>query len=221
MPQHIVQRGINRQPCFISEQDRTAYLEWLEKYSKAYQVAIHAWVLMSNHVHLLCTPNTPDGIGKIMQSLGRSYVRYFNDTYHRNGTLWDGRYKMSIVQPGYYLLQLYRYIELHPVRSGLVSNPADYRWSSYQDKAFGAAGNLWTPHDIYLALGENEQTRQNSYRCLLSTPIDGELLEEIRRCIRSGLAIGNDCFKERIERLTGQRVTAKRRGRPRKQYPQN
>ncbi|MEZ9593140.1 transposase, partial [Shewanella sp. 10N.261.52.F9] len=139
IPQHIIQRGNNRQACFTSEQDFIAYTAWLKDYAKKFQVEIHAWVFMTNHVHLLCTPRENNAISQMMQSLGRQYVRYFNYTYKRSGTLWEGRYKSCLVQAEDYLLQLYRYIELNPVRANMVDDPCKYQWSSYQVNALGKA----------------------------------------------------------------------------------
>ena len=131
-PLHVIQRGNNRQICFASDEDMKAYLHWFKEYSNKNQVDIHAWVLMTNHVHLLCTPQTEKAISKMMQALGRMYVRYFNYTYKCSGTLWEGRFKSSLVQSEPYLLELYRYIELNPVRAGMVSEPNEYSWFNYQ-----------------------------------------------------------------------------------------
>ena len=133
--QHIIQRGNNRQVCFASNEDLAAYAYWLKLYSNEFDVDVHAWVFMTNHVHLLVTPSTDDGVSKFMQSLGRHYVRYFNKVYKRSGTLWEGRFKSCLVQSEEYLLQCYRYIELNPVRANMVNDPADYIWSSYQCNA--------------------------------------------------------------------------------------
>ncbi len=214
IPQHVIQRGNNRQVCFGSDEDMAAYISWLKEYADQYQVAVHAWVLMTNHVHLLATPHSEGGVSKMLQSLGRCYVRYFNDTYQRSGTLWEGRYKASLVQAEQYLLELYRYIELNPVRAGMVKDPSDYRWSSYQCNALGKKSDLLTPHERYLALGENDLARQINYKCLFNVPVEDNILDDIRRCAQSGLAIGNSRFKEQIEELTGLRVSARKRGRP-------
>jgi putative transposase len=214
--QHIIQRGNNRQVCFVSEEDMAAYAVWLKKYAKENEVAIHAWVFMTNHVHLLCTPSRSGGISKMMQSLGRSYVRYFNFTYKRSGTLWEGRYKASLVQTEQYLLELYRYIELNPMRANMVSEPGDYGWSSYQCNALGKQSELLTAHEVYLALGKTDEIRRSRYRDLFRAGVDARLLEEIRHGVHRGLAIGHQRFKEQIEALTGQRVSAKKRGRPKK-----
>ena len=130
--QHVIQRGNNRQLCFGDESDMAAYINWLKEYAKKYEVDIHAWVLMTNHVHLLCTPNQELAVSKMMQSLGRQYVRYFNYTYGRSGTLWEGRFKACLIESERYLLEVYRYIELNPVRACMVTEPSEYQWSSYQ-----------------------------------------------------------------------------------------
>ena len=214
VPQHVIQRGNNRQVCFASEDDMKAYLSWLAEYAKKYQVDVHAWVLMTNHVHLLCTPQAPSAISSMMQSLGRVYVRYFNYSYQRSGTLWGGRYKSCIVESEEYLLHLYRYIELNPVRAGMVADPSGYSWSSYQCNGLGKASGLRAPHRLYQELGGNKQQRMERYRALFSAHVDGVLLDEIRRCVNRGLVLGNERFSQQIEQLTGKRVTQGVRGRP-------
>jgi putative transposase len=131
VPRHIIQRGNNRQACFGSEEDFAAYAHWLGEYSHRFHVAIHAWVFMTNHVHLLVTPNTEDGVSRLMHTLGRKYVRHFNFTYRRSGTLWEGRFKSCVVEAESYLLTCQRYIELNPVRTGMVDEPGQYKWSSF------------------------------------------------------------------------------------------
>jgi len=192
MPQHVIQRGNNRQVCFADEQDFTAYAGWLKGYSKKYQVDIHAWVLMTNHVHLLCTPRGQNAVSHMMQSLGRHYVRYFNFSYKRTGTLWEGRFKSCLVQEETYLIQLYRYIELNPVRAGMVEQPSDYVWSSYPINALGKVSELCTPHAVYLALGKDANERQASYRELFKHHVDGKLLEDIRLAVNKGMALGSE-----------------------------
>jgi len=214
VPVHIIQRGNNRQVCFAAEEDYEAYVGWLSEYAKKYMVDVHAWVLMSNHVHLLCTPRRGGSLSLLMQSLGRRYVRYFNHEYQRSGTLWEGRYKSCLIQEELYLLEVYRYMELNPVRAEMVAGPGDYRWSSYQVNGLGRKSSLCTPHQVYLALGVNSVERRKAYRALFERHVEGELLEEIRANTNKGLALGNDRFKEEIETLTGRRVKAKKRGRP-------
>ncbi len=214
IPVHLIQRGNNRQACFVSIEDHVAYASWLKEYSKKYGVDIHAWVMMTNHVHLLCTPQRENSISQMMQALGRQYVRYFNYEYKRSGTLWEGRYKSCLVQADQYLLELYRYIELNPVRADMVADPGEYRWSSYQINGLGKASGLCTPHPVYLALGAKPQVRFRNYRDLFTHHVDGKLLEEIRANSNGCMAVGNDRFKEEMETLTGRRLKVKKRGRP-------
>jgi len=214
VPQHIIHRGNNRQACFSCEADFIAYIGWLKEYANKYEVAIHAWVLMTNHVHLLCTPKKSDGISSMMQSIGRQYVRYFNYTYQRTGTLWEGRYKSCLVQSEEYLLHLYRYIELNPVRANMVNEPSEYSWSSYQINALGKESSLCSPHRLYLALGLDKKACEIAYRGLFKAHVDGKLLEDIRQSVNKGMALGNERFKEDIERLIARRVTVGKRGRP-------
>ena len=160
IPQHIVQRGINREACFFAEEDYHCTLHWLTKSAADWRCAIHAYVLMTNHVHLLVTPETPDGPARLMQSIGRRYVQYMNRSYKRSGSLWEGRYKSSVVQAETYLLACMRYIELNPVRAGMVSDHCLYRWSSYRANGLGAHDERLTPHPLYLALAPGTQGRR-------------------------------------------------------------
>jgi putative transposase len=132
----------------------------LKEYAEKFDVDVHAWVLMTNHVHLLCTPNSSSAVSSMMQSLGRQYVQYFNRRYERSGTLWEGRFRSSLVQSEKYLLQVYQYIELNPVRAGMVNDPSDYSWSSYQINALGKHSQLMTYHPLYLSLGNNDFVTQ-------------------------------------------------------------
>ncbi|MCL0035161.1 transposase [Thermodesulfovibrionales bacterium] len=216
IPQHIIQRGTNRQAIFADDSDMRAYLSWLKEYSVKHDVEIHAWVLMTNHVHILCTPKVERATSKMMQSIGRMYVKYFNCTYLRTGTLWEGRFKSCLVQSEHYLLSLYRYIELNPVRAGMVDDPNEYSWSSYGCNALGVETKLQTPHEEYLHLGKNKVERQEAYRELFKVQVGKELLTEIRESTNRGLALGSDSFSAQIEMLTNARVTKKRIGRPKK-----
>lgn len=214
VPVHIIQRGNNRHACFASDEDHGAYAGWLTEYSRKYNVDIHAWVMMTNHVHLLGTPRNDGAVSSMMQALGRRYVRYFNFEHKRSGTLWEGRYKSCLVQEERYLLAVYRYIELNPVRAEMVTDPGEYRWSSYMVNALGKASNLCTPHPEYLSLGAKLPECRKNYRALFPLYIDEVLLEEIRVNTNKGLAVGHDRFKDKIEMLTGRRVRTKKRGRP-------
>ncbi len=215
-PEHIIQRGNNRQVCFASEEDFAAYAHWLNEYSDAFGVHVHAWVFMTNHVHLLCTASDARGISLMMQSLGRQYVRYFNRQYRRSGTLWEGRFKSCLVQEEHYILAVYRYIELNPVRAGMAASPADYHWSSYASNALGKATALCQPHPSYLALAANDAERQQAYRDLFRSELSEAMLVDIRSSIKSGMALGNERFKQEVEALTGRRQHKGKAGRPRK-----
>jgi putative transposase len=216
VPQHVIQRGNNRQLCFGGEKDMKAYLNWLKDFSKKYNVDVHAWVLMTNHVHLLCTPQEEGAISRMMQSIGRMYVRYYNYTYQRSGTLWEGRFKSSLVQSERYLLELYRYIELNPVRADMVDDPGEYGWSSYACNALGIKTELQTPHLEYLSLGKTKEERLENYRALFKAHVNAELLKEIRMSVNKGLALGSERFTAQIETLTARRVTPGKAGRPQK-----
>jgi len=217
IPQHVIQRGNNRQTCFASEEDFTAYAHWLDEYARKYEVAIHAWVLMTNHVHLLLTPSTEDGISRLMQALGRHYVRYFNYTYKRSGTLWEGRFKSCVVDAEYYLLICQRYIELNPVRANMVAHPGDYRWSSYRANGQGKPTKLWSPHPAYQALGTSANERARVYRELIRGHLDEQVIHDIRQATQQGMVLGSDRFKQEVQRLAGRRVKPLKRGPKRKQ----
>ena len=211
VPQHLIQRGNNRQPCFGGTADFAAYAHWLREAAERFDVAVHAWVLMTNHVHLLATPATGDGISRMMQHLGRHYVRYFNHVHGRTGTLWEGRFKACLVQDTAYLLHCYRYIECNPVRAGMVSDPADYRWSSYRVNALGIESSLCTPHEIYCSLGQGDG-RLAAYRALFAPHVDGEPIAEIREATRRGHALGDERFIREMEARTGTRLRTGKSG---------
>lgn len=212
IPQHIIQRGNNRQVCFASDEDFSAYAHWLEEYARKFRVAIHGWVFMTNHVHLLVSPETEDGVSRLMQTLGRHYVRYFNHTYKRTGTLWEGRFKSCVVDAESYLLLCQRYIELNPVRAGMVETPGDYVWSSYRANGLGQPIKLWSPHYVYEQLGKTVAERAAAYRELFRCHLNSTLLDDIRRASNQGMALGNDRFKQEVERLAGRRVVSLKRG---------
>jgi len=213
--QHVIQRGNNRKVCFSSERDYVAYVGWLKQYSAKYNVAIHAWVLMTNHVHLLCTPLSDNlGVSQMMQSLGRQYVRYFNNSYQRTGTLWEGRFKSCLVCSSSYLLRVYRYIELNPVRAKLVSAPSEYKWSSYQVNALGKTSELCLPHSIYNDLGSNKTRRLLAYRALFEKRIEQNTINEIRACANKELVLGHAQFKKEIQLLSADKLKTGKLGRP-------
>ena len=214
MPVHLIQRGNNRQTCFAAPEDYAAYLNWLKEYAIKFSVDVHAWVLMTNHVHLLCTPQVKGAISQLMQSVGRRYVQYFNYQYKRSGTLWEGRYRSCLVQTEDYLLEVYRYIELNPVRANMVEDPGEYNWSSYPINALGKVSQLCTPHPEYLKLSKRKDARMRRYRALFNAHVEGELLTEIRSGLNKGMALGNDRFKDEVEKLTGRRLKPQKVGRP-------
>ena len=215
VPLHLVQRGHNREPCFFAEDDYLSYLHWLGEALAESECALHAYVLMTNHVHLLLTPKRAAAVPGLVIALGRRYVQYVNRTYKRTGTLWDSRYKSSTVQAGTYLLACQRYIELNPVRAAMVEDPAHYRWTSYRANALGAADPRLTPHALYLALGRTAATRQAAYRKLFRAQLDQDAIADIRLALNQGQVLGNARFHAKIENMTGVRREARPRGRPR------
>lgn len=214
VPQHIIQRGNNREPCFYAEEDYFRYLEILKEALSRNQCALHAYVLMTNHVHLLVTPLKEHGISHMMQDLGRKYVSYVNHTYKRSGTLWEGRYKASLVDTEVYLLTCMRYIELNPVRANMVKHPGDYKWSSYGHNAQGKPTQRIKAHPIYLALDKVEETRQKVYRELFRCHMDDDILHEIRDAVKQELVLGREDFKDKIEQMTKRQTRRGRDGRP-------
>jgi putative transposase len=215
VPLHIVQRGHNRKPCFFAEEDYRAYLHWLGEALIKERCALHAYALMTNHVHLLLTPMRAESVPRLMIALGRRYVQYINKTYRRTGTLWDSRYKSSLIQAETYLLACQRYIELNPVRAAMVDDPAHYRWTSYRANGLGQPSAILTPHPLYTSLGGNDAARQEAYRALFRSQLDKAAVDDIRLALSQSQPLGNERFYARIEKLTGQRREARPRGRPR------
>lgn len=214
IPAHIVQRGNNREPCFFAEDDYRFYLDRLGSALKRYRVQLHAYVLMTNHVHLLMTPVDTIGISRVMALLGQHYVQYINRTYQRSGTLWEGRHKASLVDAEDYLFSCYRYIELNPVRAGLVKTPGAYPWSSYGHHAWGETNSLIEDHELYLALGESSEARQHAYRELFKASLPEQTVHTINHAFHYNYPLGNDRFKKKIEETLGRQVGQAKRGRP-------
>jgi putative transposase len=203
---HIIQRGNNRQPVFFSETDYRYYHESLIAAADRYACNVHAYVFMTNHVHLLLTPTTEIGPSRLMQAVGRRYVRYVNGVYRRTGTLWEGRFKSAIIDSERYLLVCSRYIELNPVRANMVSNPADYMWSSYQHNALGKSDEVLVPHALYSQLGESDAQRMAAYASLFDGCLEKEVLTRLRSGKEAGGVIGNNRFREQIEQVLQRRV---------------
>lgn len=215
-PQHVIQRGNNRGPIFIADEDYSCYVDCLLDATQRYAAEIHAYVFMTNHVHLLMTPRRPDSLARILQSVGRRYVRYFNDTYQRTGTLWEGRYKATIIDSERYMLRCSRYIELNPVRAGMVTNPGDYPWSSFRAHAHGQADRLIVDHAGYLALGATPEERQGTYRALFTNPDEDLQVEAIRHATNKAWILGSKQFQDQIAALLQRRMRPMPLGRPKK-----
>ena len=216
LPQHVVQRGNNRQACFVREKDYQFYRECLRDASADHACQVHAYVLMTNHVHILVTPCTPMGISHMMQSIGRKYVKYFNSNYQRTGTLFEGRYKASLIESDRYFLACSRYIEENPVRAGMVSSPSEYRWSSYHHHMAEHDDYLIKDHPTYLALGDNPWTRAQVYKKLFDEIVDEQTLHCIRSSIQKDMVLGGENFLKEMEKILNMRVRPGERGRPRR-----
>ena len=215
IPQHVITRGVDRQAVFFHEQDYSLYLEALQEAAATNNCLIHAYVLMTNHVHLLVTPGRERSLPLMMQAMGRNYVQRLNVRYRRTGTLWEGRYKASLVQDSNYLLTCQRYIELNPVRAHMVAAPGEYPHSSYAHHAAGSDDTLITAHSCYLELAVDPSARQKAYRALFHNVLDEKLLARIRRSTNACGVIGDHRFKEQIEAMLGRAVPTGKRGRPR------
>jgi putative transposase len=214
--QHVIVRGNNREPIFYAEEDCRFYLETLKKACTKHQCDVHAYVLMTNHVHLLITPNKSDGLSKVIQMLGRYYVQYFNYTYQRTGTLWEGRYKATLIDSENYALGCYRYIELNPVRAGMVDHPSEYPWSSYASNALGKTNELVVEHALYKRLGQNSQRRCEAYRALFDVAVPQKAIEEIREATNKSWVLGSDFFKKMIEDKINRPMNPRSKGGDRK-----
>lgn len=217
-PQHVILRGNNRSDIFGAEADYRFFLEKLQLACIKHGAKIHAYVLMTNHLHLLITPEHENSLAKTLQMLGRYYVQYYNYTYRRMGTLWEGRYKATLIDSETYLLTCMRYIELNPVRAGMVSHPSEYKWSSYHHNAQGQPDELITPYLEYQRLGRTDQERQTAYRQLFKHHIAERHTIEIRDATNKAWVLGSDRFKQRIARQLARPVQPRARGGDRKSH---
>jgi len=213
-PHHVIQRGNNRQAIFATPADYRLLLDLLEENAKKFGVSVHAYVLMSNHFHLLATPQTAEGLPKMMQAVGRSYVRYFNDTQKRSGTLWEGRYKSTLIQTDRYLLACMVYIDLNPVRAGLVSQPQDYPWSSHLHYRGVRSDRLITPHTLYWELGNTPFAREAAYADLVHAGINPVQQTALTDATLRGWALGEPDFVADLQKRTQRRVAKTGAGRP-------
>lgn len=211
-PQHVIVRGNNRESIFYDNGDYAFYLKKLEKALSNYHCQLHAYVLMTNHVHLLITPMQDNSLSKAMQSVGRVYVQQFNQLYRRTGTLWEGRYKATLIDSNQYLLACQRYIELNPVRAEMVAHPAEYPWSSYRCNALGDNNTLITPHDIYNNLGNSHEVRQRQYQALFENEVSDKTISEIREMTNKSWVLGEERFRLEIESKIDRAVAPRPKG---------
>jgi putative transposase len=212
-PIHITQRGVNRSRCFGGDRDFELYLGLVEEMSRKHSCAVHAYVLMTNHAHLLITPERAEGPSEFMKALGQRYVQAFNRRHQRTGTLWEGRFKSNIVHSESYLLRCYRYIEENPVRAGMVAHAREYAWSSHLSNAEGVASTLLAPHPLYLGLASIPQERLAAYRRLFATPQPKSDLDAIRAAVKSCLPLGDENFVRTMGQRLGRRVVKGKSGR--------
>lgn len=211
---HIVQRGVDRAATFFDYVDYLAYLNYLKEASDLYGIDVHAYCLMTNHVHLLVTPASAADLPLAMKRTTQLYVQHINKVYRRSGPLWEGRYKASIVGSDRYLLSCYRYIELNPVRARMVEGPSDYRWSSHRVNACDQISSLVTPHPTYLSLGIDDKRRATAYVELFDTSLDAKALDKIRVCTQQGYPVGDSKFVEQIGQMLDRKLVIRPRGRP-------
>jgi putative transposase len=216
---HAILRGIDRAAIFYGVGDYIVLLDLLAERAGAESVRVHAYVLMTNHVHLLMTPATEQGPSLLMKGLGQRYVQYINRTYRRTGTLFEGRFRSSLIEADNYLLACQRYIELNPVRAGMVQAPGDYTWSSYRCNALGRADPVVAPHPIYCGLAESKEARRACYRILFADEIPEADLTAIRDATNGGFVLGSERFQRQIAAMVGRRAWPGKSGRPKKPSP--
>jgi len=213
-PHHLIQRGNNRQPIFVDNEDRRRMLDLLGECAERFGVRLHAYVLMDNHFHLLATPSSADGLPQWMQAVGRGYVRYFNDRHQRTGTLWEGRYRSTVLQAERYLLPCMVYMDLNPVRAGLVAEARDYPWSSHAHYAGLRQDKGLTPHPLYWALGNTPFAREAAYAELVRGGISGADQSRLTDATLHGWAAGDSAFLESLQKTTVRRLHKGKPGRP-------
>ena len=219
LPLHIVHRGNNRAPCFFREADYGRYMAKLGESAKRFDCEVHAYVLMTNHVHLLVSPAVPTAISWFMKRVAQDHAQYVNRTYVRTGAVWENRYYASVVDSESYLMRCHHYIECNPVRAAMVRHPAEYPWSSFRTNALGYPSALVTNHFVYAGLGSTPERRQAAYRGLFDTALTEHELHVIRAATRGGRAVGSVEFLERLKQQLGRSVEPSSRGRPREEQP--
>ena len=213
-PHHVIQRGNNGQAIFSTPADYEMLLALLHENAQKFGVEVHAYVLMTNHFHLLATPESDDGLPLMMQAVGRRYVRYFNDIQGRTGTLWEGRYRSTVIQPDRYLLACMAYIDLNPVRSGLVRGAKDYPWSSHAHYIGQRDDRLVSPHSLFWGLGNTPFAREAAYADLVRAGITPAQQAELTRSVLSGWVLGDPDFVADLQKRTDRRVAKGQAGRP-------
>ena len=218
-PLHVIQRGNDRQAVFFSDDDFAAYRDWLIAAARDNGLVVHAYVLMTNHVHLLVVPQAADSLPRTMQSLGRRYVRRINMLYRRTGTLWEGRYRAAPIDTEEYFVACCRYIELNPVRARMVEHPRRYRWSSYRAHGEGKDDELAAYHPVWRRLGRSREERQERYRALIREALDQDFVEALRAATNGGWALGGERFRQQIAKASHRRATPLPKGRPPKAKP--
>ena len=209
---HIIQRGNNRGSCFRQDSDYLLYLANLRHLATRFQCDVHAYCLMTNHVHLLLTPHQPEACAALMKDLGQRYVQYFNGRHGRTGTLWEGRFRSCVAESAAYVLACYRYLELNPVRAGMVEHPSGYLWSSYGVNAGMRIDPLLTPHAEFLALSDDVAARHRAYRQLVDDGVDASLLQAIRNATNGGYPLASDSFKSSLTQ-PGRKLVREKPGR--------
>lgn len=215
VPLHLIQRGNNRQACFFADEDCRFYLDWLAEHASKTGCRIHAFVLMTNHVHLLLSADSAATPGALMKALGQRYVQYVNRAYRCSGTLWEGRFRSCPIQDEAYLLVCQRYIELNPVRAGMVEHPGEFRWSSYRANGQGEANALIQPHALYAALGIDAASRQAAYWELFRHELEPGMVDEIRRATNGNFVLGSERFAAEVAAALDRRTQPGKPGRPR------
>lgn len=215
-PVHIVQRGHNKNNVFFENEDYKVYLDWLQEGSEWYEVPVHAYALLPNEIHILASPPDKQAASRMMQYQGRRYVPYVNAAYGKTGTIWQGRYKASLIDPETYLINCMLYIENLPVLNGLSKSPGPYKWSSYKFNAQGKKNPLITPQAAYLNLASNDKTRREKYSALIKAGLTDEVVSTIQDAWQTGTPLGSEKFSKMVERRLKINVGHARRGRPRK-----
>lgn len=215
LPLHIRHRGVNRGACFVDRADRERYLGLMEEMAGRLDCGVHAYVLMPNHVHILATADDDFGAARFMKGVAQRYAQHFNRKHRRCGPLWEGRFRSSLVDSTNYLLVCYRYIELNPVRAGLVNAPQHYEWSSYNANALGQPSSFIAPQFDWLSLGETDEDRRMAYRALVSSGLSDAELAAVREAINANAALGSREFVLDVQAQAGRAAGAVPRGRPR------